>query len=168
MDAFEKELKERFNIDEDDLIGIDLVEKIVETNSKKTKSDPSKLTVEELKGHPAVISLLTEKDKSFKDREKEIMKEFDDFKKGIERKETFNDVSKRALAILDGLNPILSEDKNKANNQRNILINELQKLDYQPDGDSYIPLENGKRLEDGHGHGISFENLVKNLSLIHI
>ena len=160
--GFEKEVKEAFGIDDDDLIGIDLVKKVVELNSKKISSDPSKLTDEQLHKHPSVIALLSKKEQDFIKRETELKTTFEDYKKTFERKETFNDVSKKALSIFNSMNPILSEDANKAENQRKDFIAKLQGYDFQKDGENYIPLKEGKRLEDAHGHGVSFDAFVKN------
>lgn len=162
LTGFEKEIKEAFNIDEDDLIGIDLVKKVVELNSKKNSSDPSKLTEEQLLKHPSVIALLSKKEQDFTKRETELKTTFEDYKNEFERKETFRDVSKRALAIFNDMNPILSEDANKAENQRKDFVAKLKGYDFQKDGENYIPLKEGKRLEDAHGHGVSFDDFVKN------
>jgi len=160
--GYEQEIKEEFGIDDTNLIGIDLMKKVVELNASKSKADPSKLSEDELKAHPSVIKLLNDKDKTFQTREQELQKEFDTKLTGFQKENRFGKVSKHALSILDGLNPVLSKDPVRAANQRSILLNDLQSNDYQEEGESFIPLDkDGKRLENGHGHGITFEQLVK-------
>ncbi len=162
LSELENDIRSEFSIEEDDLRGIDLVKKVAEINAKKSKADPTKLTDEELKSHPSVIKLLNEKDKSFQSREQELKKEYDTKFNSFQKEKLFNNVSKKALSIFESLNPVLSSDPVRASNQRNILLRDLESLDYQQDGDQYIPLDkDGKRLEDAHGHGINFENLVK-------
>src|SRR5690606_7277702 len=70
--AFEKEIREQFNIEDEAVIGIDLVNKVIELNASKSKGDASKLTEDEIKSHPAVIKLLNDKDKAFKAQEKTL------------------------------------------------------------------------------------------------
>jgi len=159
--AFEKEIKEQFNIEGDDLIGIDLVNKVIEINTKKAKGDPSKLTEDEIKTHPSVIKLLNDKDKAFKESERLLKEDYEGKISQFSKKETLSKVYKKALSILDSMNPVLSEDPIKANNQRNWLTKELEGLDYQEADDDFIPLKEGKRLENDHGHGISFSQFVQ-------
>ena len=163
--AFEKEIREEFGIDDNELIGTDLVNKVVELNTAKSKADPSKLSEDELKAHPSVIKLLNDKDKTFQTREQELKAEFETKLTGFQKENRFGKVSKKALSILDTLNPVLSKDPVRAANQRSILLNDLQENEYQEEGDGFIPLDkDGKRLENSHGKGITFEELVKSKS----
>ncbi|WP_179022049.1 hypothetical protein [Winogradskyella forsetii] len=157
----EKEIKDKYGIDDADLKGLDLIDKVVELSSKAQKTDFSKLSEEDLKKHPAFIKIQNEKDKTFKEREQQLQDEFDSKLKDFSRKELFGKVEKRAISLLDSMNPVLSEDPVKAANQKKFLTLELQGLDFQQEGDEFIPLKDGKRLEDGHGHGITFEKFVK-------
>lgn len=159
--AFEQEIKQHFNIDDDDLIGLELVKKVAESNSKKDNSDPSKLTEDQLKAHPAVIKMLSEREKAFKQEKEKIESDFNSKLNAFNRDKVFNSVSKKALSIFEAMNPVLSTDPVKAQNQKNILLDRIKNYDYQEDENDFIPLKEGKRLEDGHGHGISFESLVK-------
>ncbi len=161
LSSFETEIKEHFNIDDDDLIGIDLVKKVVESNSQKSKSDPTKLTEEELKSHPSVIKMLSEKEKTWKEEKKQLEEGFAEKLGQFNKEKVFNTVSKRALTFFEAMNPVLSADPVKAQNQKNILLEQIKGFEFQEDGDDFIPLKDGKRIEDQHGHGISFESLVK-------
>lgn len=162
LDSLEKDIRDEFGIDDDELRGLDLVKKVAELNSKKSKADPSKLSADELKSHPEIIKLLNEKEKSFKTREQELKEDFDKQLNGFKKEQTFGNVSKKALAIFESMNPVLSKDPEKAANQKNILLNDLKGINFQEDGDQFIPLDaDGKRMEDPHGNGINFEKLVK-------
>ncbi|MGG5486261.1 hypothetical protein [Gaetbulibacter sp. PBL-D1] len=160
--AFEKEIKDTFDIDED-LIGIDLVKKVVELKSETSKKGAGKLSDDEIKSHPTVIKLLTEKEKAHKDDIQKIKEDNEQVILGMKKERVFGNVSKKALALLDEMNPVLSENPKVANNQRNYLLDRLKGYDWQPteNDDDYIPLKDGKRVEDAHGHGISFNDLVK-------
>lgn len=158
----ENEIREAFDIDPDkELKGIDLVNKVIELNAKKTKADPSKLSDEELKSHPSVIKLLNEKDKSFKTREQELKDEYDSKIASYEKQKVVDRVDKKALSLLDELNLILPEDSNKAKNQKGFVLRDLKDFDWQEDGDDLIPLKDGKRHENDHGHAFTLKELVK-------
>lgn len=159
--AFEKEIKEQFSIDDDSLMGIDLVKKVAEINAKTTKADASKLTEDEIKTHPSVIKMLNDRDKAFKDQEKALKEDYDTKISQFSKKEVFTKVSKTALSILDEMNPVLSTDPIKANNQKNWLLKELEGLDFQESDNDFIPLKEGKRLENDHGHGVSLKQFVQ-------
>lgn len=162
LSDLEENIRLEFNIDDDELRGIDLVKKVAELNAKKSKADPTKLSEDELKSHPAVIKLLNEKDKSFQAREQELKEGYESKLNTFHKESRFNKVSKRALSILDSMNPVLSSDPQRAANQKSILLRELEGLDYQEEGDNFTPLDkDGKRLENEHGHGVNFEQLVK-------
>lgn len=162
LKTFEEEIKEQFNIDEDDLIGIDLVKKVAELNAKTVKADLSKLEAEDVVKHPAVIKLLNDKDKAFKEQEKLLKEDYESKISQFSKKELFGKVSKKALSYLDEMNPVLSSDPTKAANQKNWLLRELEGLDFQESEDDFIPLKEGNRLEDGHGHGINLKQYVQN------
>ena len=162
LSKFEREAKAEFGINDDSLKGLDLVRSIVEQNSKAPKADFSKLSEDEIKAHPSVIKFLNEKDSLFKQREQEIKAEFENQINTFNEKERFSKVSRRALEILESMNPVLSSDPIRASNQKSILLEQLKNYQYQEDNGNYIPLKDGKRLENDHGHGIDFDNLIKN------
>ena len=162
LSDLEQDIRDEFSIEDDELRGIDLVKKVAEVNGKKSKADPSKLSEDELKAHPSVIKLLNDKDKTFKTREQEIKEEYETKLSSFQKDKQFNDISKKALSIFEQMNPVLSKDPERAANQKSILLNDLKGINFQEDGDSLIPLDKeGNRLEDKHGHGINFEQLVK-------
>lgn len=164
LTVYENEIRSTFGIDEEDLQGIDLVNKVIEINSAKTKGDASKLTEDELKSHPSVIKILNEKDRAFKEQEQLIKSEFEQKLQGLNKAQLFGKVSKKGLSILDSMNPVLSQDPVRATNQKNWLIRELEQYDFQDEGNHFIPLKDGKRVEDGHGHGVNYEQLVQNIA----
>lgn len=163
--AFEKEIREEYNIDDEDVFGVDLIRKVVESNTGTKKVDVSKLSNDEIVKHPEVIRLLNEKEKTFKEKEKELKEGFDSQLAKFNRDKTFSVVSNKALLAFESLNPVLSPDPKKAAKQKEIILRELDNYDYQIEGDTITPLnKDGKRLENAHGHGIGFEELVKSVS----
>ena len=161
LNAYEEKIREEFGVSDEELKGIDLIRKVVEIGTSNTKKDPKDLSEDELKTLPAVLRLLAEKEKSFSEREKEIKTEYEAKIAQFEKERVFNEVSKKALSILDSLNPVLSTDPVKAQNQKNILLRELQSFDFQEVDGEIVPMKDGKRYENDHGHGVSLEALVK-------
>lgn len=161
MQSFENEIRDAFGIEDSELVGIELMNKVVELNSKKFEKDPSKLTDEQLKSHPSVIKMLNEKERLHKENVKQVEDEFNNKLNQFNRERVFNTASKKALAIFEAMNPVLSTDPVRAQNQKNILLERLKGFEYSEDGEEFTILKDGKRYEDAHGHGVSFESLVK-------
>lgn len=161
LNAYEEKIREEFGVADEELKGVDLIRKVVETGSSSTTKDPKDLSEDELKTLPAVLKLLSEKEKSFSEREKEIKTEYETKIAQFGKERVFNEVSKKALSILDSLNPVLSTDPVKAQNQKNILLRELQSFEFQEVNGEIVPMKDGKRYENDHGHGVSLETLVK-------
>jgi len=69
------------------------------------------------------------------------------------------------MSFFDSLNPVLSTDPVKAQNQKNILIDALASFEYQKTNEgTFIPLREGKRIEDAHGHGVTLDDHVKGIA----
>lgn len=164
LSDYENQIRTSFGIDDEELKGVDLVNKVVEINSKKAKGDISKLTEEEIKSLPAVISLLNQKEKSWKEEKETLENDYNTKIKTFQRNEVIGRVSKKGLSILDSMNPILSENPVVKQNQLKRFTDAIAELDYQEEGDSFIPLVDGKRKENAHGHGVSFEQFVKDIA----
>lgn len=161
LNAYEEKIREEFGVADEELKGVDLIRKVVETGSSSTTKPPKDLSEDELKTLPAVLKLLSEKEKSFSEREKEIKTEYETKIAQLGKERVFNEVSKKALTILDSMNPVLSTDPVKAQNQKNILLRELQEFEFEEIDGEFIPKKDGKRYENDHGHGVTFETLVK-------
>lgn len=161
---FEKEIKEEFGIDDEELIGLDLVKKVAEKSSKNGKANIKDLSEDELKTHPSVIKLLSDKDKTFKEQEAKLKGEYDQKLAAYDREKLVGRVSQKAIALIKALNPVLSEDPVKAQNQLGIALRDIESHDYQEEGDSFIPLKDGKRLENAHGHGVDFNTFIKGIA----
>ncbi len=152
--GFEAELRSKFEIAED-LRGVDLVAKIAE---EQAKSNPS---YENVTTHPDVIKLLNDKESAFKKSLDDLKGEYEEKEKTFQKERVFEKVSTNAFTILDSLKPILSNDAQRANNQKRILLQELKGYDFQENQGVITVLKDGKRLENEHGHGVTFEQLVK-------
>lgn len=156
MEKFEKEFKEQTGF-ESEKQGIELV-----LDYASSKAKPGEVSDEAVKKHPVYIAAV---DKLKKEKQLEIQQvkdEFDKFKKGISEKETFGKVAAKADEIFNALKPILSKDPVKAKNQKEDFIAKLKGYQYEvQEGNRIVISQDGKALEDEHGHAIQFEELVK-------
>ena len=168
---FERRLREIFNLEDDDLLGDDLLNHI-ESNlpepgkPSEGKTDLSKLTKEELAKIPAFIQAQKDFNTQLKEKDKEKEKAINDIKSEQETGLLLSDASAKALAILDGKNPILPKDAAKATTMKNkLLVEELKSHKFMKGTDgSMIPLDaEGKQALDANGNPLDFNTLVDNI-----
>lgn len=168
---FEKKLREIFNVDDDDLIGDDLLTHI-ETNLPEPgkpgegKADLSKLTAEELEKVPAFILKMKDINKQLKEKDTDKEKAIAAIKAEQETGTLLSEASQKALAVLDGKNPILPKDATKATTMKNkLLVDELKSHKFMKGTDgSLIPLDaEGKQALDAQGNPLDFSTLVDNI-----
>lgn len=159
LSKFEKEAKEKFGV-ETDKKGLDLIEAILET--KTSDSKPGELTEDAIKKHPVYLALEKESTKKLREVEKAAEEKVKAKEAEYAKKETFKTVEQRAIDFLKKEGIIVSENPEKASRQLKQVVRELEKIDYQPDGENILILEpDGKRKEDEHGKAYQFEKLVK-------
>jgi len=166
---FEKKLREVFNVD-DTLEGDELLTHIeteaVPALSAKgggDKPDLTKVTEDDLSKIPAFII----KQKDFQTQLKAKEKEKTDAITAEQAKQTnaqiLSEASTKAMAMLDGKNPILPKDATKASVLKTkLLVDELKGHKFMKGTDgSLIPLDaEGKQLNDANGNPVDFNTLV--------
>lgn len=166
---FEKKLREVFNVDEtlegDELLSHIETESIPALSSKGggDKPDLTKVTEEDLAKIPVFIN----KQKEFQTQLKAKEKEKETAVKAEQDKQTnaqiHTEASTKAMAMLDGKNPILPKDATKASVMKTkLLVDELKAHKFMKGTDgSLIPLDaEGKQLNDANGNPVDFNTLV--------
>jgi hypothetical protein len=160
-DKIEKRWKEVVGIDSD-LKGDELIE-AAKAKLTEQPTPASTLNDEAVKKHPAYVT-----------REKELMKqvaaaneaktaEIEKLQKDYTRKESLAKVYDKAETLFKTKNPILPADEAKAKRTiKSLLLEPLGGYDYEinEQGEIVSITKEGKRLEDGNGNPVSFENLV--------
>lgn len=158
MEGLEKGLKEKYSFDSE-LQGIELIDEIL---IKKSKA--SKLSDDEVKKHPLYLDL--EKNRIAKEEHEKVVKEFADYKNGIDKQTKFIDIKNKAANLLDEMKPIVSENPSVAKTRREDFLAKFEAYDYQIDGDNIVTLKgDGSRMEDGHGNPLPFNELVKTIAI---
>lgn len=158
LSDYESKLKETFGIDTDK-IGDDL---LTEIKVKTSKTTVSELTDDVVTKHPKFLErekqLRKEKELAIAEKENEFTK----FKSEIERTTRVKSVKEKAADILLSLNPVLSKDAKKAENQKKMFLDTFDKFDYQIESDnSILILKEGQRLETANFHPVNFTDFVK-------
>lgn len=162
LTAFEKEVKEKYGIADEDannpITGIDLVAAVI----AKEAPTSSKLTDDEVKKHPIFLQLERAKRDELKKVTEEWQQKYDERETQIKKTQTLGAVNKKALDILGSLKPIFSKNATVAENQKQAWLAQFQGYEFQEAEDGSVTiLKDGKRLEDGHGYAKSFDAFVK-------
>jgi len=160
LTGFEKELKSTHEI-ESDAQGIELVSAIVE----KYKVKP-KLTDDQVKVHPLYLDL--ENNSVKKEDHLKVTSEFDEYKKGHERKEKLSIVKRDAGTLFRTFNPVISENPKVAATREEGFFNQFNDYDFELKDDSnHFVTKDGQRLEDAQGHPVTFKDFVHSRASIH-
>lgn len=161
--AFEKDLKEKFSI-ESDKKGLELVEELVASKTAG-KGGETEISEDAVKKHPVYLQLETKAKTEKTELEKAHTAKLKELETAQAKKETLKTVSERAIAEFEKLNPILSENPEKAAKQKALIIKELEKGNYQVDEKGILILdEAGKRKEDAHGNALNFADHIKTVA----
>lgn len=159
LTKFEKDLKEKFNL-ESDKMGLELVEELV---SKKSEGGQSgELTEDAIKRSKVFQDMESNLKKQIKQTETDFQNKINEIQDGYKAEQTFSNVSQKALQIFNGLNPILPQNKTVADNQVKFFVNTLKDFKFDVQDERIVVMDkDGKVLEDGHGNSRSFEDIVK-------
>lgn len=167
MEKLEKALRTKYGIEEE-LQGEELVEailtsKMVEVQKQSGKKD---LTEDEIKKLPVFLNLEKSLRKAVDDAKAEGETAVNKLKEEFTQKEVFGSIKNKAIAHFKSKNPVLSEDATKADNQINFgLLSHLEGYKYQDNNGQMVILKpDGSRLEDGHGHPMTLESLVDDIT----
>ena len=162
--AFEKEIKEAFELDSD-TTGIDLINEVITAKAPAGGKGAAEITDDDVKKHTVYQTMERNFKKQLKEANDAHTAKVEELEKGFKRNETFYGVREKADAFLAALKPILPKSANVATTIKNQFFNELKGYDYEQQADgSLIVTKDGKVLEDAHGHTKSFEDVVKGLA----
>lgn len=162
LTAFEKEVREKYGVDDETLTGVELVAKVIETEAAEAGKKVA-ITDDVIKKHPLYLRLEKESKKALTDKETEWKGKLEAKEKEFKKAESFGSISTSALDLLMELNPVLSTNPKVAATQQADFLREFKEMDWEKQTDgSFIAIDaEGKRLEDAHGHPITLEDLVK-------
>ena len=158
LSKFEKDLKDKFAIATDKQ-GVELIDFVV---SEKLKSQGGELDDDKIKRSTPYLKMIEALTKEKDETVQAEIKKFNDLKDSIQKESTFSEISSKAMDIINELNPILPESKEKAQAQIKRLLKELgSEYTFEIKEGKTLVLKDGKLLEDSHGHMIDFKEIVK-------
>ena len=160
LTELETAIKEKYEI-ESDANGVELVEAVVAEKTKGAK--PKELTDDDVRKHPAYQAAEKAHKLALKEATTTWETKYNEREAAYKKGETFGAVSKKALEILGGMNPVLPANATVAANLQNAFLNVLKGYEYdlQDNGNRIVVMKDGKVVDDGHGHSLDFEKLVK-------
>ena len=163
LTKLEKEAKEKYGVDAD-VTGIDLIDAIVDEKVKAT-GKPKEITPDDVRKHPVFVEADKAAKLAIKKVTDNLTKQLTDKDAEFTKKEVLTSAQQKAWAIVEGLKPVLSKVADVAQTHKENFLQALSQYDYQKNNDgSFTISKDGKVLEDGHGHNIGFDDLVKNTS----
>lgn len=162
---YEQALKEKFNI-QSDAKGLDLIEEASEqVETKLASAKPAEITEVQIKKHPLFLNLEKQLQENTTTLTSKFEQELKLKEEAWQQEKVFTSAKEKALSIIDSLKPILSEDPQKAANQKAVLIEKLSAYKFQDNNGELLLLDkDGNRLENEHGHAVKFDEVVKTIT----
>ena len=153
---WEKTLRDKFGVDaEGQLKGDALADAI-----KATLADAS-MKPEKVKLSAEYLALEKQAREQIEATKSEYEKQIEAMKAEANRDKIWGSASGEIRDVLKSLNPVLPSDPMKANRMVELFMQEFRGFDYQQDEAGFIPLKDGKRVEDAHGYPRKLADLVK-------
>lgn len=154
-ERWEKLIREKFGIT-DEVKGDELVAAAFEKAGKKPAMEDEKV-----KTHPLFLQL----EKQYRDdlaaAKAEGEKNLNEYKAGVERQNRLATVHGEVRKLLLAKKPVLSSDPGKAENQIRFFLQNFSEYDYEPlEGGGWLPMKDGKRVENAHKHPVTLEELT--------
>lgn len=176
LTALERELKNDFGIDSH-LQGKELVKAIVEAKTEAALEEakaaglkignkkPEELTADEIKGLPAVKTLLQNEVSKVTERLTQREKEFQDYKQGVEKVQLQNMVRRSIEQIATKNKFALASDTAQREKQLNLFIKTLDLSELKLNGEEIelVDKEGNLKRDDKHNI-INFEKYVSELN----
>jgi hypothetical protein len=159
LTELEKSLRTKYEVNSDKT-GVELIEEII---SKRAASpDAVKLQDDEVLKHPKYAEALRKHEADINELKKQHAAELDAKINEFTREKTSARVRQYVESKIDELKPILPNDPAKARKWKDKFIEEVLTGEFQIAEDGLIyPTNDGKPLQDAHGHIVKFDNLIQ-------
>lgn len=155
---FEKMLREKFGIDDQELKGEQLIVAGLEKVAKPKMDD------DKVKLHPLFVSREKELLALAEAARQEGQSALEQFKAEQAKAQILARAQAKARDILLSKKPVLEEDQRVANYRIGKFLDELTSFDFEEVNGDFIPTKDGKRVEDNHLHPVSFDKIVNDLA----
>ena len=156
--TWEKRLREAYPaVDpEKKLKGEDLLNAVKAAQQQSSSYDPN-----QVKKTDEYLSLERQMREALEAKEQEYAAKVQEVQMQFQRQQVWGDMSQVIREKFMGLNPILPEDKAKAQRLVDDFVLKFKDYEWQRTDDGRtLPLQNGQRINNQHGHAMFLEDLV--------
>jgi len=156
----EKELKSKYEV-ESELQGVELIDSIVLSKVEETKG-----ATKDISKHPEMLKARLEWEKEQKQRDIEWKNKLEAKDVEFAQAKLKENVRTKGLQYLNEFNPILNADPVKAEQWKQVYLNELLAAKYKPqDGDDPVPVgDDDQPLKDPHGYSRKLKEFAKDIA----
>lgn len=152
----EDTVRKEFGIDDASLQGEDLIK------AARAALQGKGLDADKIKAHPEFVKLERETKEAIAAKEAEYAERIKEVETRFAREQTWQNVSRNIRETFMQMNPVLPADQAKADRQIEMFLQGFRELEYQQDEkEGFIPISDGKRLEDQHGYHRPLSDLVR-------
>lgn len=160
MERFEKTVKDQYEIDDDELKGVDLISAIMDKQKSLSKDAAKKVDIE---SHPDFIKFRQDQEKKFRELEKTYKDQIEAKDNEYQKEAIFKEIWEMAEAKLESMNPVLPDEPDKRSEWKKIFKDKLKDgREFQKNDKGFVVLKDGKPAEDDHGNLENLETLITN------
>lgn len=150
---WEKMIREKFGVDSDKQ-GEELLDAAFQIVAK-----PPKSTDDQIKASPLYVALERKYREDLEAATAEREKALEELKVEFQKSGYRNSAKSILKDRLLSRKPNLSKDPAKAEKMINVFLQQFDGYDFEPMDNGFIPMKDGKRVENEHGHPITLETL---------
>lgn len=153
---WEKTLRDKFGVDAEGQLKGDALADAIKAMVADTTMKPEKVKLS-----AEYLALEKQMREQVEATKSEYEKQIEAMKAEAGREKVWGAASEEIRNALRALNPVLPSDPTKANRMVDLFLREFKDFEYQQDEGGFIPLKDGKRVEDAHGYPRKLADLVK-------
>lgn len=153
-ERWEAEIRKAFDISDDTIQGTALLDAVKTATASKQK-DPA-----DIKRSPEYLKLEREAKAALDAAKAEHQAAIEQMKAQHEKQSAWSVVQQDIRARLMKLNPVLPSDPTKQARVLDLFVKQLAEYEWQADNGTFIPMKDGKRVENGQGYPKSLDDIV--------
>ena len=162
---FENQVREQYKVSNPELKGLDLINAVVQSKVESLNVGDGNVTDNQVLKHPVYLDMTDRLMKEKSEVEQEWSQKFTGLELSITRNKTMDVVNAEAMKVISNLNPVFSEDSNKAHNQRQLILTQIGQHDFEVQNNRIVVLDKeGKPMEDAHRVPLKFDDMVSNIT----
>jgi len=162
---FENQVRSEFKVNNPELKGLELINAVVQSKVESLNVGDGSVTDNQVLKHPVYLDMTDRLMKEKSDVEQEWSQKFTGLETSITRNKTMDVVNSEAMKVISSLNPVFSEDSNKAHNQRQLILTQIGQHNFEVQDNRIVVLDKeGKTMEDAHRVPLKFDTMVSDIT----